>query len=374
MADNSTSNSQDFFRILGFETICKACKSLFSKCYPEKNSLFSKKMGNIIKKPKSTEQDCKMAKYKNQKSTKKKILDKEIHDLKLKGPNSPKGSFRRRSCSEDTITKSPQWSPPVHANIGLSRLSRTTSHGQSSPLSRSMSRRSAAPARSSLLRTSSQINSEDASSSTAAFQRSLSRSVSRTGPIIYSNSHGLIKPHANEEPLDCTLEELCFGCIKKIKITRDAITENRQRVEEEEKFTIKVEPGWQVGTRITFEGRGNEIPGADPADVIFTISEKTHPLFTRKDDDLELKVDIPLVEALTGCNLSIPLLGGQLMRLTIDDVIKPGDEKIIQVQGMPKKNDPTTRGNLIIKFSIKFPDKLTDKQRSDAANILQQVC
>ncbi|GFP89822.1 Dnaj homolog subfamily b member 13 [Phtheirospermum japonicum] len=341
MVDNSRSNSQDLFRILGFGTICKACKSFVSKCYPEKNSIFFKKMGNIIKKSKSTEQDSKVT---------------------------------RRSCWEDTIAKSPQWSPPVHTNTGPSRLSRTTSHGPSSPLSRSMSRRAAPATRSSLLRTLSQINSDDASSSSVAFQRSLSRSVSRTGPIIYSNSNGLIKPHANEEPLDCTLEELCFGCIKKIKITRDAITENRQRVEQEEKFTIKVEPGWQVGTKITFEGRGNEILGADPADVIFTISEKTHPLFTRKEDDLELKVDIPLVDALTGCTLSIPLLGGQLMRLTIDDVIRPGDKKIIEGQGMPRKNDPTTRGNLIITFSIKFPDKLTDKQRSEAANILRQVC
>ncbi|KAL6525067.1 hypothetical protein OROMI_030660 [Orobanche minor] len=283
------------------------------------------------------------------------------HDPKLDCSDSPKGSFTRRSC-DHAMTRSPQWSPPVHTNPVSSPLS---------PLTRSTSRRTV-PVRASLLRTMSQINSTDAKSA-AAFQRSLSRSASRTGPILYTSSHGLIRPPANEHQLDCTLEELCFGCIKKIKITRDAINRNGQIVQEDETFTIKVKPGWRKGTKITFEGMGNEIPGADPADVIFTISEENHPMFTRKEDDLELKIDIPLVEALTGCNLSVPLLGGQTMSLTINDVINPGYEKIVAGQGMPKQNDPTTRGNLIITFCINFPEDLTDEQRFNAANILRKI-
>ncbi|KAI3464531.1 hypothetical protein Pfo_021194 [Paulownia fortunei] len=252
----------------------------------------------------------------------------------------------------------------------------------------------------------SQRNSLDASS--AAFRRSLSRSTSRTGstPILYSNSNGLIKPPAMEQQLDCTLEELCFGCIKKIKITRDAITDNgnswlrsclgkrpfshnlgiyslnnlfcdsatRQILEEDEVLTIKVKPGWRKGTKITFEGMGNEVPGTDPADVIFVVAEKKHPLFRRQEDDLEMGVEIPLVEALTGFTLAVPLVGGQTLSLTINDIVHPGYEKIIAGQGMPKQNEPGTRGNLIITFSIKFPEELTEEQRSDAANILQHAC
>ncbi|KAK6132346.1 hypothetical protein DH2020_033906 [Rehmannia glutinosa] len=366
MGDNSRSHSQDLFHILGFGSICKACKSLISKCFPEKKTIFFKKMGNITK-PKSTQEDNKTNRYKNQTSLNRKS-DRRNDDI---GLNSPKASFRRRSC-DDHMKRSPQWSPPVQT----SPLSRTASHGPSTPFMRSTSRKMA-PTRASLLRTMSmsQRNSVDASSA-SAFPRAFSRSASRTGstPILYTNSNGLMKPPAMEQQLDCTLEELCFGCVKKIKITRDAITDIGQIVEEDEVFTIKVKPGWKRGTKITFEGMGSEIPGTDPADVIFTIAENKHPTFTRQEDDLELGVKISLVEALTGCSLPIQLLGGQIMNLTIDDVIHPGYKKIIAGQGMPKQNDPTTRGNLIVTFSIKFPKELTEEQRSDAANILQHAC
>lgn len=148
---------------------------------------------------------------------------------------------------------------------------------------------------------------------------------------------------------------------------------DRQIVEEDEVLTIKVQPGWRKGTKITFEGKGNEMPGTDRADVIFVVAEKQHPLFRRREDDLELGIEIPLVDALTGCTLSVPLLGRQTS-LTIEDIVHPAYEKIIAGQGMPKQNEPGTRGNLIITFLVKFPEELTEEQRSNAANILQHTC
>ncbi|CAA0809957.1 HSP40/DnaJ peptide-binding protein [Striga hermonthica] len=306
----------------------------------------SKKMGNMMmKKPKSMDQDDK-------KSMKRKF-DKD----KKRAHDDPNPLIE---------PESPQWSTPVRTGAGPSRLSRATSHGSFSPLTRSASKR-AGPGRASLLRTMS--NNE-------GLNRTFSRSTSRTGPILYSNSHGLVKPPANEQQLDCSLEELCFGCVKKIKITRDAITENGEVVQEDETFTIKVKPGWRRGTRITFEGKGDEVPGSDPADVVFTIAEKRHALFSKRDDDnLEFKLDIQLVEALTGCTFSVPLLGEQnRISVTVNDVISPGYEKIISGKGMPKHNEPTTRGDLIIVFSVKFPEELSDEQRAEAARILQQTC
>ncbi|GER37731.1 DnaJ homolog subfamily B member [Striga asiatica] len=362
MVENSRSNSQDLFHILRFGSICKACRFLLSKCYPEKNSMPSMKMGNTMKKPKSMEQDDKATKYKSQKSMKRKF-DKDKKRAHIDDPNKPNGTNLPNGPLIGP--NSPQWSPPARMGAGPSRLSRATSHGSFSPLTRSASKR-AGPGRASLLRTMS--NNE-------ALNRTFSRSTSRTGPILYSNSHGLVKPRANEQKLDCSLEELCFGCVKKIKITRDAITEDGQVVQEDETFTIKVKPGWRQGTRITFEGKGDEVSGSDPADVVFTITEKRHALFSKRDDDLELKIDIRLVEALTGCTFSVPLLGEQnMISVTVNDVISPGYEKRISGKGMPKHNEPMTRGDLIIGFSVKFPEELSGEQRAEAARILQQTC
>ncbi|KAL2477540.1 DNAJ heat shock family protein [Forsythia ovata] len=55
---------------------------------------------------------------------------------------------------------------------------------------------------------------------------SLSKMASRrtTMPIIFSQSTARRKPQPIEKKLECTLEELCHGCVKKIKITREVIS------------------------------------------------------------------------------------------------------------------------------------------------------
>ena len=116
---------------------------------------------------------------------------------------------------------------------------------------------------------------------------------------------------------------------------------------------------------------GNERPGALPADITFVIAEKRHSMFRREGDDLELAVRIPLIKALTGCTISIPLLGGEKMSMTIDDIIYPGYEKIIAGKGMPNPKDHGKRGDFKITFLVDFPKELTDEQRSDILSILQ---
>ncbi|KAM6542056.1 hypothetical protein CsatB_006503 [Cannabis sativa] len=192
-------------------------------------------------------------------------------------------------------------------------------------------------------------------------------------PIMFSNSSGMLKPPPIEKKLECTLEELCYGCQKKLKITRDVINNLGRIVQEEELLTIKVKPGWKKGTKITFEGMGNEKPGSFPADIIFIIAEKRHQLFKREEDDLEFAIRIPLVKALTGCKISIPLLGGEKMKLSVvDDVIYPGFVKIVPNQGMPlAKDQGKSRGDLRVVFMVDFPTHLSDDQRLDVLSILQ---
>ncbi|XP_038678432.1 dnaJ homolog subfamily B member 13-like [Tripterygium wilfordii] len=237
-----------------------------------------------------------------------------------------------------------------------------------SPLSRCGSRRSPTPTPSSFRSLSRR------STNSNGFPPSLSRNASRrsTTPIMFSNSTGrMLKPPPIERKLECTLEELCFGCMKKIKITRDVLTNTGEVIQEEELLTIKVKPGWKKGTKITFEGMGNERPGSLPADVIFIIGEKRHHLFRREGDDLEVVVRIPLIKALAGCDISIPLLGGEKMSLKIDDIIHPGYLKIIEGEGMPCPKEQRKRGDLKVVFLVDFPTTLTDQQRSDVVSILQ---
>ena len=54
------------------------------------------------------------------------------------------------------------------------------------------------------------------------------------------------------------------------------------------------------GTKIPFRGYADEKPGVEPGDVVIVIMEKEHHLFQRKGNELIVKLNISLSEALTG--------------------------------------------------------------------------
>ncbi|XP_021098857.1 dnaJ homolog subfamily B member 13 isoform X4 [Heterocephalus glaber] len=90
-----------------------------------------------------------------------------------------------------------------------------------------------------------------------------------------------------ERDLYLSLEDLFFGCTKKIKISRRVLNEDEYSSTIKDKIlTIDVQPGWRQGTRITFEKEGDQGPNIIPADIIFIVKEKLHPRFRRENDNL----------------------------------------------------------------------------------------
>lgn len=146
---------------------------------------------------------------------------------------------------------------------------------------------------------------------------------------------------------------------------------NRLIKQQEEMLRVNIKPGWKKGTKITFEGAGNEKPGYLPEDITFVVEEKRHPLFKRRGDDLEIAVEIPLLKALTGCKLSVPLLSGESMSISVGEVIFHGFEKAVKGQGLPNAKEEGKRGDLKITFLVNFPEKLSEEQRSMAYEVLK---
>lgn len=132
----------------------------------------------------------------------------------------------------------------------------------------------------------------------------------------------------------------------------------------EEILTIEIKPGWKKGTKITFPEKGNEQPNVLPADLVFIIDEKPHSTFTRDGNDLVVTQMISLVESLTGYTVRLTTLDGRSLTIPINNVIHPDYEEVVPKEGMPMPKDPSKRGNLRIKFKIKFPTRLTDEQKS----------
>lgn len=173
-----------------------------------------------------------------------------------------------------------------------------------------------------------------------------------------------------ENTLPCSLEELYKGTTKKMKISREIVDVSGKTLPVEEILTIDIKPGWKRGTKITFPEKGNEQPNVIPADLVFVIDEKPHSTFTREGNDLVVTKKIPLVEALTGCTVHLTTLDGRTLTIPVNNVIHPDYEEVVAKEGMPIPKDPSKRGNLRIKFDIKFPTRLSAEQKSGIKKLL----
>lgn len=70
------------------------------------------------------------------------------------------------------------------------------------------------------------------------------------------------------------------------------------------------------GQRITFHGEGDQEPGLEPGDVFIVLDQKEHPVFQRQEDNLVMKMDIKLVEALCGFKKTIHTLDDRMLIIT----------------------------------------------------------
>jgi DnaJ-class molecular chaperone len=157
-----------------------------------------------------------------------------------------------------------------------------------------------------------------------------------------------------EHLLNCTLEDLFYGKIKKYNIKRTIIDNNKSYIQNQI-IQVEVKPGSKDGERIVFENLGDETPDFTPGDIIFVIKEQQHTLFKRKGNDLYTTITIKLYEAINGFQRMIKLINNTDEIINVNPFIISNEKYIIQKGGMPITNDKSNMidfGNLIIKFII----------------------
>ncbi|CAL8465417.1 g4953 [Coccomyxa elongata] len=166
------------------------------------------------------------------------------------------------------------------------------------------------------------------------------------------------RPRTVEVPLKLTLKELYSGTTKKLKITRRVFNKATNKLEEKEEIiTINVSPGWKDGTRITFAGKGDELPGQPPQDLVFVVRQIPDERFKREGDDLVTQVRIRLPDALSEGKIDIPHLDGRILRVPLKEVVTPGYVRVVKNEGMPKSKAPGQKGDLKIVSDVAFPKK-----------------
>ena len=181
--------------------------------------------------------------------------------------------------------------------------------------------------------------------------------------------------------LECTLEELYNGCVKHIKYKRRVIGVDFRTTEEKEAAVdVEIFRGYDKHTVIPYKGMGNQSPGMKNSDLIVHIKEKKHKCFQRVNtNDLIYVHKIDLAQALNSEPVKFTTLDGRKLAISIDEIISPSTVKVVPGEGMPIfQNEMNVRdlnirkGDLYIKFDIKFPDYINDKKKEKIISLLEE--
>lgn len=186
-----------------------------------------------------------------------------------------------------------------------------------------------------------------------------------------STSTSSSAPSETTRPLKLSLEELYSGTTKHLKVSRRLLGGST----EDKVLEIQVIPGWKSGTKIRFPRAGNEQPNGEAQDLVFVVEEKPHEVFTREGDDLICRLRIPLVDALTGVDgkKTVVALDGRKLQIPLPGgVVKPNQETRIPNEGMPIRKQGSTKkkGDLIVRWDVVFPDRLTPTQKEGLKKLL----
>ncbi|XP_022611236.1 dnaJ homolog subfamily B member 1-like [Seriola lalandi dorsalis] len=171
--------------------------------------------------------------------------------------------------------------------------------------------------------------------------------------------------------LRVTLEEVLSGCTKKMKISRKRLNPDGRTVRTEDKILeVQIKKGWKEGTKITFPKEGDESPRNIPADVVFVLKDKPHPMFKRDGSDIIYTAKISLRDALCGCTVNAPTLDGRAVTVSTTDIVHPGMKRRVSGEGLPYPKRPDRRGDLIVDYEVKFPERLSQSARDTIAQVL----
>ena len=164
----------------------------------------------------------------------------------------------------------------------------------------------------------------------------------------------------------------CSRCGGKGKLVSSVCTHcHGTKVSHEETTHILViERGMPEGHKISFISEGDQRPDEQPGDIHYIIRSNPHPVFERQGNNLRINMAISLKEALIGFSRTIKHLDGHEVSVKRERITRPGLEIVLKSEGMPVHSDSTQFGDLIVTFTVIFPESISEQQREAFEKLL----
>jgi curved DNA-binding protein len=151
-----------------------------------------------------------------------------------------------------------------------------------------------------------------------------------------------------EQNVSVTLEEAYHG-------TTRTLSQNGDR------FTAKIPPGAKTGTKIRLRGKGGAST-VSAGDLFLVVQVKPHPTFTRDGHNLRVQVEVDVLTAVLGGEVTVPTLSGSV-DLSIPSGTQGGQTIRLKGKGMPHLHDTKSMGDLYATVQIRVPKELSKDER-----------
>jgi len=125
---------------------------------------------------------------------------------------------------------------------------------------------------------------------------------------------------------------------------------------------VSIPKGAEEGMRLRVRGAGEESPSGGPAgDLFIVVHVAEDPVFRREGSDLYVDVEISMVQAALGDQVSVATLDGRVL-VTVPPGTQTGTVFRLKGKGLPDMRGYGT-GDEFVKVSVLTPTKMTPRQK-----------
>lgn len=170
---------------------------------------------------------------------------------------------------------------------------------------------------------------------------------------------GMQKPTPIIKTITVPIDKILTGTTIPVDVER-WIMQDELKVFEHETVYVNVPKGIDEGEIIVLREKGNSVREDCKGDIKIFIKIDNNTEFKRSGLDLLLDKTISVKEALCGFSFELKYITGKAYTITNNsgNIISHGYRKIIPNMGFSRDQH---NGNLVICFTVKFPEKLTDE-------------
>jgi molecular chaperone DnaJ len=133
-----------------------------------------------------------------------------------------------------------------------------------------------------------------------------------------------------------------------------------------ETIDVNIPAGVDTGSKIRLAGKGEPgLNGGPPGDLFIVTRVVPHHVFKRDGDNLKLDLPVTISEAMSGAEVTIPTLSGQV-QLKVPPGTKSGQKLRLKGKGVPNLKTKTP-GDLFVTIRVQIPSTKDPKALETAA-------